>query len=251
MISTASRQASQALVTRPREEAEGLAAALAARGVQALIEPLIEVRFRAAAPPDFNGVQALLCTSANGVRALARVSGERRISLLAVGDATAARARAEGFASVASAGGNAADLARLAAEILRPQNGRLLHVSGSAIAGDLVGDLRARGFAIERLVLYDARPISGLSEVTVHALRSGKIDFALFFSLRTAASFVELAKTAGIAEDCERITALSISAATDTALAGLAWRERRIAASPDQQALLCQLDALLARRQRL
>ena len=146
----------QALVTRPREEAEALAAALAARGVAALIEPLMEVHFHAAATLDLAGVQAVLCTSANGVRALARASGERRLPLLAVGDATAARARAEGFAAVASAGGDAADLARLAAARLDPRKGRLLHVCGSAVAGDLAGDLRARGFAVER-----AHPLRG------------------------------------------------------------------------------------------
>ncbi len=49
MASIASRRGLQALVTRPREEAEKLAAALAARGIETLIESLIEVHFRAAA----------------------------------------------------------------------------------------------------------------------------------------------------------------------------------------------------------
>ncbi|MGA8551727.1 MAG: uroporphyrinogen-III synthase, partial [Stellaceae bacterium] len=111
MVSIAPRRGLQALVTRPREEAEALAAALAAHGVAALIEPLMEVHFHAAAP-DLAGVQAILCTSVNGVRAFARASSERRLPLLAVGEATAGRARAEGFAAIASAGGDAADLAR-------------------------------------------------------------------------------------------------------------------------------------------
>src|SRR5438067_9042653 len=94
-----------ALVTRPRAEAEGLAAALDARGIAALIEPLLDISYRDAPPPDLAGVQAILCTSANGVRALARLSEDRAPPLFAVGEATAARARAEGFARVESAGG--------------------------------------------------------------------------------------------------------------------------------------------------
>src|SRR5271167_936074 len=141
MVSIACRRGLQALVTRPREEAETLAAALAARAVEALIEPLMEVDFRWTVPPDLAGVQAVLCTSANGVRALARACAKRRLPLLAVGDATAAWARAEGFTAVASAGGDAADLVRLAAARLDPRGGRLLHVCGDAVAGDLVGDL--------------------------------------------------------------------------------------------------------------
>ena len=116
----ASHRGMQALVTRPREESESLASALAARGVGAVIEPMMQVHYRAAAAPDLATVQAILCTSANGVRALARVTGERGLPLFAVGEATAARARAEGFTEVESAGGAVADLVRLVPERLRP-----------------------------------------------------------------------------------------------------------------------------------
>ena len=245
MVSIAPRRGLQALVTRPREEAETLAAALAARGVAALIEPLMEVHFLAAAP-DLRGVQAILCTSANGVRAFARASGERRLPLLAVGDATAARAQAEGFAAVASAGGDAADLARLTAARLDPGSGRLLHVCGSDVAGDLAGDLRARGFAVERAILYAARPVASLSPAAVEAIGSGMIDVALFFSPRTAAIFVRLANGAGVGRYCAGIATVSISLAADAPLAALPWRERRIAARPDQPALLDALGRLVA-----
>ena len=63
-----------ALVTRPRAEAEALAALLAQRGIDAVIEPMIEIVDTGAALPSLAGVQAILCTSANGVRALARAS---------------------------------------------------------------------------------------------------------------------------------------------------------------------------------
>jgi uroporphyrinogen-III synthase len=238
----------RALVTRPREESENLAAALAARGIEAIIEPLMQVRFPAAAPPDLAGVQAVLCTSANGVRALARVTKKRGLPVFAVGDATASRARAEGFATAESAGGAVADLVRLAVEKLRPQDGRLLHVAGNAVAGDLVGSLRGHGFAIDRIVLYESQPAAMLSEVTVGALRSDSIDFALFFSPRTAAIFTGLASAAGVAKCCGKITALSISAAADAALAELAWLDRLIAETPNQPALLSLLDHLLAGR---
>ena len=238
------------MVTRPREEAEALAAALTARGVGALIEPLMEIRFRAAAI-DLQGIQAVLCTSANGVRALARATGERGVPLFAVGDATAARACAEGFTHVANAGGDAGDLVLLAVERLRPRDGPLFHVSGSEIAGDLAAALGGRGFAVERRVLYEARPVPALSTAATRALSAGEIDFALFFSPRTAAIFARLAKAAHIADSCETVTALSISAAADKALDALPWRERRVAERPDQPALLDLLDGLLAARRQL
>jgi uroporphyrinogen-III synthase len=236
------------LVTRPREDAESLIAALAIRAIEALIEPLMEVYYQLPEAFDLDGVQAILCTSANGVRALARASGERDVPLLAVGDATAARARAEGFGSVESAGGAAGDLARLAGGRLRPQNGPLLHVAGNVVAGDLVGLLRAQGFTVERRVLYEARAAAALSPAGVDSLRAGTIAFALFFSPRTAAIFARLAGVAGVGECCARVTAVSISGAADAALAGLPWHDRRIAERPNQPAMLDALDQVLGRR---
>src|SRR5260221_1972223 len=120
----ATRFGLRALVTRPRAEAAGLAAALAERGVEAIVEPLLDINYRDMPGPNLSGVQAILCTSANGVRALARLSPEREWPLFAVGDSTAARARAEGFVRVESAGGNVADLARLVRERLSPAEWR-------------------------------------------------------------------------------------------------------------------------------
>jgi uroporphyrinogen-III synthase len=138
----------------------------------------------------------------------------------------------------------------LACERLRPEAGRLLHVAGSDVAGDLAGALRRAGFAVERAVLYEARPAPGLSAPTARALAGGLVDYALFFSPRTAAIFGRLAEQAGIAAALRRVTALSISAAADSALAGLEFRARRIAATPDQRGLLAALDASLAERRR-
>jgi uroporphyrinogen-III synthase len=241
------RRGRRALVTRPREEAEKMAAALAERGIRALIEPLLQVHFHAGAP-DLTGVQAVLCTSANGVRALARVTHQRGLPLLAVGDATARRARAEGFTEVASAAGTVADLVDLAVVRLRPRGGRLVHVAGDVVTGDLGGALRAHGFMTERSILYEARPVAALSEAAAHALQYGTIDFAMFFSPRTATIFVGLAGSAGVAGGCRAITTLSISASADAPLAGLPWRDRYIAEKPNQQALLDRLDRILAAR---
>jgi uroporphyrinogen-III synthase len=242
-----SRLGRRALITRPLAEAMALAEALATRGIEAIIEPLLDIYYRDAPAPDLAGVQAVLCTSANGVRALARLSRERGVTLLAVGEATAARARQEDFSRVESAGGNVDDLARLARRLLRPGAGRLLHVAGSDVAGDLAGMLRETGFAVDRVVLYEARPVPGLSTPTTAALQGGLIDFALFFSPRTAAVFSRLAEQAGIGQTLRAVTAVSISAAADRALGDLFFFERLAAERPNQTSLLAVLDRALAK----
>ena len=149
------------LVTRPREDAAGLVAALAARGHEALVEPLLTIVPRDIVdwPAGHELAQALLVTSANGVRAFARADGRRGLPVFAVGDASAAAARSLGFEAVVSAAGTVEDLAALVAARVDRAAGPLLHPAAGALAGDLQGALAAAGFEVLRVVLYDARPV--------------------------------------------------------------------------------------------
>lgn len=232
----------RALVTRPREDAEGVAAALRKRGIEVQIEPMIEIVPVPDARVVFAGVQAVLATSANGVRALAAASAERAVPLLAVGDATARAARAAGFSDVDSAGGDVETLAALARRRLDPGNGALLHVAGSVVAGDLTGVLKAAGFEIRRAVLYRAETRTEVSPTLDRALRDDLIDLSLFFSPRTAATFVTLVRRAGLDAACRRIVAVALSGAVAEDLAGLPWRAVRVAERPEQAAMLAVID---------
>jgi uroporphyrinogen-III synthase len=235
----------RALVTRPRSEAATLAALLARHGIASVIEPMIEIATTDTAMPDLTGLQAVLCTSANGARALAQACAARDVPLFAVGDATARAARQAGFARVESAGGDVDDLARLVRRRLRPGDGRLVHVAGSEMAGDLAAQLGAAGFAVERAVLYEARAAAALSAPTARLIAEGAIDLALFFSPRTAASFARLASEAGVADGLGATVAIAISAAADRPLAGLPFRDRLIADHPTQAALLNCVERLV------
>ena len=172
------------MITRPREDARPLAEALAARGVESLLEPLLEIVPVAVARIDLAGVQAVMLTSANGARALAAATDVRDITVLAVGAATAAAAA--GFARVETAGGDVAALADLASAVCDAAAGPLVHVAGSHVAGDLAGRLSERGFTLRRETLYTAERAEALSVGAVVALRQGAIDAVLLFSPRTA-----------------------------------------------------------------
>ena len=60
------------LVTRPIEDAGETEALLKARGHKAVIAPMLNIVFHDGPPIELAGVQAILVTSANGVRALSR-----------------------------------------------------------------------------------------------------------------------------------------------------------------------------------
>jgi uroporphyrinogen-III synthase len=232
----------RALVTRPKEDSEGVARALAERGLEVMIEPLLDIAPVEGAVIEPSDAQGILVTSANGIRALARLSSRRDLPVWAVGDSSARVAREMGFTQVESADGDVDSLADLVASRADPRNGALLHAAGTVVAGDLSGRLSALGFDIRRQVLYQAVTATSLSAGLCDALRQGALDLALFFSPRTARTFATLAKAAGVQGSLGTIAAYGLSANVSTELAPLPWRVLRQAAEPTQAALLAAID---------
>ncbi|MDA8233060.1 MAG: uroporphyrinogen-III synthase [Magnetospirillum sp.] len=232
----------RALVTRPRDDAQTTADLLRARGFDVMVEPLLDIVPVDGAVVEADGIQGILATSANGIRALARVLADRSLPVWAVGDSSARVARALGYANVESAGGDVETLAALVIGRVDPAKGALLHAAAGAVAGDLAGRLGAAGFAVRRVVLYDARTATGVSAELADALRTQSLDAALFFSPRTAATFATLVGAAGLDPCCRSVAAYALSAAVARELGTLPWRWITVAPEPTQAALLAALD---------
>ena len=199
------------LLTRPQTQARALAAQLRARGWTPLLCPMLDLVFLERRPPRLSPTAALAFTSANGVEALKRSMARplwrgacaRRV--FAVGEATAAAARAAGFTHIVEADG---DAQALAAQLVRAAPPDVAHISGRAGAGALARHVRAyimsahihgrtdaRTYIMpERIdvrthILYDTRPRRALPPAIVRQLLGGRVDGALFFSARTARAF--------------------------------------------------------------
>jgi uroporphyrinogen-III synthase len=229
------------LVTRPSPEAEETAARLEALGHACLIEPMLEIVPLAGPPLDLTGVQALLVTSRNGARALAARTPVRGLRVFAVGEATASLLADLGFAAVEAAEGTALDLARRVRGSCAPAGGALLHVRGAEVVSDPVPLLRAAGFEARSAVLYEARTPSAFSPHLERTMRQRAIGYALFFSRRTARTFVSLTEAAGLRPACADIEACCLSAAVAAGLEGVGWRAVRVSVRPSQDALLALL----------
>jgi uroporphyrinogen-III synthase len=236
------------LITRPVEDSGAFAAALRARGHACDIAPMLVIAPapEAKGPLDLTGVQAILFTSANGVRAFAARSENLALPVFAVGEASAEAARAEGFAQVESAGGDVEDLTRLVAARLEPAQGALFHGAAREVAGDLKGALESHGFEVRREVLYEARAAEALSPGVRTSLMNGEIDAISFFSPRTAETFVALARAAGVTPALANCDALCLSVAVAEAVRVVSWRSVRVAARPNRDALLESIDRLAA-----
>lgn len=153
---------------------------------------------------------------------------------MAVGDATAQAARTQGFASVRSAGGDVESLSALVIGTLDPSAGKLLHIAGTHVAGDLQGTLRKAGYSIERRLAYEAVAVTTLPKCFQEPL-----DAVLFHSARAAAIFADLG-----APKADKLAAVCMSDAVAEAAKKTVWKQVLVAAAPREDALLATLHAV-------
>jgi uroporphyrinogen-III synthase len=232
------------LLTRPEPDAQRTAAVLREQGHDVVIAPVLRIVPAADAEIGTGPWAAILITSANAARAVAahaRVAQLRTLSVFAVGRRSAEAMAAAGFADVTSADGNVSDLAQLVAARLQPA-AHLLYLAGEDRSGDLAGDLRAGGFAVETAVIYRAIAATGLPTAAADALASG-IDGVLHFSRRSAEAYVDAARAAGMVTDALKPIHFCLSAQVAKPLAQAGAAHIRVAERPNEAVLLALIDA--------
>ncbi|MCA3369726.1 MAG: uroporphyrinogen-III synthase [Roseomonas sp.] len=230
------RQAAHAsraiLITRPEPGSAESARAVAALGWEAVLAPALTLTALPFKAPHH--CQAIIITSRAAARALPLVA----LPVIAVGEATAAEARARGFGDVRAAAGDAQALAALIGVTLKPEAGTLCLAVGEGYALDLAEALRAKGFRVIRRVVYAARPSTELPKHARQAIQEGRIHAALFTSPRSAQEAMRLLNDAGLQKAIQSIIAIALSPRIAAVLAALPWAAIRSAAAPNHAALL-------------
>ena len=232
------------LLTRPEPDAQRTAAALRAQGHDVIAAPLLRIELITDAQIGAGPWAAILITSAHAAHAVAthaRVAPLRALPVFAVGRRSAEAMGAAGFADVTSADGNVGDLVGLVAMQLRP-SARLLYLAGEDRSGDLAGDLRARGFAVETAVIYRAIAATSLPPAAALALASG-IDGVLHFSRRSAEVFVDAARASDVLESALQAAHFCLSAPIAEPLMQAGAADIRVAERPNEAVLLALIAA--------
>jgi uroporphyrinogen-III synthase len=236
------------LVTRPYPDCESTAAALRARGLEALLAPVL--RFATVAlPAGFDAdVSAVLVTSANALRAVEpQLKGHPllKLPLFAVGEHTASVARRAGFAKVLSADGDAAALCELVVASFRSRRvkpGPLLHFAGETAARDLTAELGARGIEVTSRVVYRMVPVDRLPDDVCAAFAGGRVEAVLHYSARSAQAFLHAARADGIEISALSIAQCCISNAVAQVLREAGAARVMVAGAPNEAALLAALE---------
>lgn len=225
-------------ITRALPGAAQTAEQVRALGAIAVVAPVLEVRVLSVSSIDIQDARALAFTSANGVRAFAAQSKRRRVPVFAVGDSTAAAARAAGFSDVTSAAGDVAALTRLIVQMPRRQ-GVVVHLGAQELAGDMTGALTAAGIAARRVNIYRtvSRPLSDTDLAEVRTTSQ-----ILVHSPRAATALRDNYLEAVNPQGCF----LCLSAAVAAPLKALGRQGLVVARAPNESALMAELAARLA-----
>jgi uroporphyrinogen-III synthase len=225
------------LITRPASEGVRTAAALQSQGHQTLLAPLLRIEWLAAdfGPGPWDGV---IMTSANAARALSNHPCRDELlglKLFAVGRTTAQAAHACGFRDVISADGDVSNLLDLLTR--SPLHaGRLLYLAGADRSVDLSAASAPAGMHVDTVEVYRAVVETQLPAKVEAAFAAQEIDGVLHFSPRTATAFVTAA--ASVAPTALALPQFCLSAAVAKPLQAAGARDLRVAARPDEAALL-------------
>lgn len=212
-------------------------AAAAAAGWNLIAAPLLRIEPVQADQPA-GLFDALLLTSPQTPRHLDFLGGPlRRLPAYAVGQATAAAARAAGL-DVAAVG--TSDGSAIVAVAAAHGRRRLLHPGGTDRAAI---DIPA-GIDVLRLDVYRAVAVPALDPGIAEKLQRHAIYATLLSSPRTAQLFARLVAAAGMERAELRLIALSTKIA---AAAGQGWKAVAIARSPALDAALAAADRLWQR----
>lgn len=221
-------------------DAERTAAALRARGHEAVVAPLLIIEFLSDAKLCGGPWSAILVTSANAARAIAahkRRDELRGIPVLAVGRESAQEMRAAGFADVTSANGDVDALAKLVAARIKA-GASLLYLAGAERSGDLAGALRAQNLAVHTAAVYRAVIAEKLPPDAAAAFAAG-IDGVFHYSRRSAEAYVNAVRKAGLAEAAlANPVHFCLSAQIAAPLLAAGATSIRVAARPDEASLL-------------
>jgi uroporphyrinogen-III synthase len=231
------------LVTRPAAECGRTADALRARGHAVSLAPVLRVETIADAAFGPGPYAAVIMTSANAARVIAghpRRAGLLALPVFTVGQHTAEAVRAAGFASVSSADGGAPELVRLIASKLSglgPAAIRLVYFAGQERATDLAAALAPHGIEVETVVVYRTVASPDLAQELRAALGNG-LDGVLHYSRRSAQTFLVGAGSAGLLDAAVALTHYCLSSEVAAPLRAAGAGAVKVAARPDEAALI-------------
>lgn len=233
----------QILITRPEIDALETAKILNQKGYESFCESFLKIIYRDCKIPNLEKFETVIFTSRHAVHAFCQNTDERNISVLTVGDKTAEEAEKNNFKNIQSASGDLDDLVQLLSRNVSDKP--YLYARGQEVSACLVGSLPK--LDIEEVILYHTEKQQEISLGGAEMLKNMAFSHVLFYSKRTAESFVAAIEAhpqkLALFEGFKGAKALCLGSSMVEYLSVLPWRSIDVADKPNQEALLALLES--------
>ncbi len=226
------------LITRPKPDNRHTAKLLAAQNIEAELLPLLSFTVLDTQFPDIADFAALAVTSANTIRALealGQIPALSHLPLFAVGGKTTETALAAGLTSISTASESIESLGEMIAET--GVGGPVLYPAARDRSGDLAALLENQNIKVTTIPVYAMEAKINLSAAETAILKDNSLDGILFYSARTAQTFVELTGACGL-ETRKQTPALCLSQNVAEPLHEAGFEKIHVSEAPNEQAMM-------------
>ena len=149
----------------------------------------------------------------------------KNILCFCVGEATERKALSVGFLNVISSGGNVKALKELIFRMHEKNDGKLIYFSSEIISANLDKLLIEKGYNVDRIINYSAKPVEYISENIVKMVKTSPPDIMYVYSEKSAINLKNLLKKYSLVDSLINCNLMCISEKASRILSDLKWKK--------------------------
>ena len=229
------------LLTRPLEDCHEMILKFQSLGHEVSHLPLIAIEGLKHESLDYSDFKGVVFTSSNAIKFLDIKNIDKKINCFCVGNATEKKARSSGFQNVFAAEGNVNNLKEIILQNFNSSEGKLLYVSGEIISSDLDQQLITKGYKIERIINYRAKPIEKFEQSFIDRLKLKMPKIVYVYSQNSAISFLNVIKNYQLESLWMDTNLMCIGEKTSAILNEIKWQKIFLFNSGEEEFLLYKI----------
>ena len=213
------------LILRETERAAPLKDLLIKNNINVLIEPIYKISPVKFKPIEFKEYTALLITSVNTVKILAKeIEKINKIKTYCVGKVTEKYALEAGFNCIKTKANSGKTLAHEVIKHINNDNNKILIAGGNNLAYDPLPDFKEANIEAEHIIIYKKIPNKKMSHDCLQLFKNNKISNVVLYSPETAQIFIRLVKN----YDIKNIHVTCLGLKTKTILEVYNWKKVQV-----------------------
>ena len=213
------------IITRPINDSLEIISKFQILGHMVTHLPLLDIKKINYKKINFFNYKAIIFTSANGIRFLKTKDIPKDILCFCVGEATEKKARSLGFLNTISAEGSVETLKELIFRSYEKSDGRLIYFSSEFITENLDQTLIRRGYLVDRIINYSAKPIDYIDENVLKKIKDSPIDIMYVYSEKSAINLKNLISKYSLVDYLINCNLMCISEKSSRVLSTLKWKK--------------------------